>query len=154
METQKNQTQENSLQPIENMVENADGQMFTTSLIIAQAFEKEHKDVLKAISNLECSPEFYQRNFAPINYEAEIGRGGKREFSAYRITRDGFAFLAMGFTGKKAAAWKEKFLEAFNAMERQLTKKISIEVPAIESDAAGCLCRSSGRLAHGVTCDP
>lgn len=40
---------------------------------------------------------------------------------AYRLTRDGFAFLAMGFTGKRAALWKEKFLEAFNAMERRLT---------------------------------
>ena len=99
MENQKNQNQENALQPIENMVENADGQMFTTSLIIAQAFEKEHKNVLRDIENLECSPEFYQLNFEPINYEAEIGRGGgKREFTAYRITRDGFAFLAMGFT--------------------------------------------------------
>lgn len=39
---------------------------------------------------------------------------GVREYPAYRLTRDGFAFLAMGFTGKKAAAWKERFLEAFN----------------------------------------
>lgn len=54
-------------------------------------------------------------------YEAEIGSGAKREFPAYRLTRDGFSFLAMGFTGKKAAAWKEKFLMAFNAMERRLT---------------------------------
>ena len=48
---------------------------------------------------------------------------------AYRITRDGFAFLAMGFTGKKAAAWKEKFLEAFNAMEAELTRR---QAPKLE----------------------
>lgn len=112
------------VKPIENIVENKNGEMFTTSLIIAEAFEKEHKDVLKAISNLECSEEFNQRNFAPMVYEAEIGSGAKREFPAYRLTRDGFAFLAMGFTGKKAAAWKEKFLDAFNAMEKALQEKI------------------------------
>ena len=120
MEKRQDEIHEDAIQPIENIVQNTDEGMFTTSLIIAQAFAKEHKDVLKAISNLECSEEFHQRNFAPMVYEAEIGSGAKREFPAYRITRDGFAFLAMGFTGKKAAVWKEKFLEAFNAMERAL----------------------------------
>lgn len=90
-------------------------------LAAAEAFEKEHKDVLKAIFNLECSKEFHERNFAPMVYEAEIGSGAKREFPAYRLTRDGFSFLAMSFTGKKAAAWKEKFPMSFNEMERRLT---------------------------------
>ena len=51
---------------IENIVEVDNGKMFTTSLIVAEAFEKEHKDVLRAISNLECSQEFNERNFAPV----------------------------------------------------------------------------------------
>lgn len=121
MEDCQNSAQGIVAQPVENIVEADDGGMFTTSLIVAEAFEKEHKDVLKAISNLECSKVFHERNFAPMVYEAEIGSGAKREFPAYRLTRDGFAFLAMGFTGKRAAIWKEKFLEAFNAMERRLT---------------------------------
>ncbi|MDE7065143.1 MAG: Rha family transcriptional regulator, partial [Desulfovibrionaceae bacterium] len=58
------------------------------------------------MSNLECSTEFNERNFAPVEYKD--AKGEMRP--AYRLTRDGFAFLAMGFTGKKAAAWKEKFL--------------------------------------------
>ncbi len=111
--------QEITTQPIENIVEIGDDKMFTTSLIVAQAFEKEHKDVLKAISNLECSKEFAERNFALCNYSSELAPDG-RKYPFYQITRDGFSFLAMGFTGKKAAAWKEKFLEAFNAMEKAL----------------------------------
>lgn len=106
-------------QPIENIVQIDDEQMFTTSLIVAEAFEKNHFDVLKAIKNLECSPEFNKRNFAVVEYKD--AKGEMRP--AYRLTRDGFAFLAMGFTGKKAAAWKEKFLEAFNAMEAALLKR-------------------------------
>jgi hypothetical protein len=46
-----------------------------------------------------------------------------REFPAYRITRDGFAILAMGFTGKEAMKWKEKYIKAFNAMEKALLKQ-------------------------------
>lgn len=68
---------------------------------------------------MECSPEFNERNFAPVGYKD--AKGEIRP--AYRLTRDGFAFLAMGFTGKKAAAWKERFLEAFNAMEAALLRQ-------------------------------
>ena len=134
MESNKNNTPEVMEQPIENIVEVDDGRMFTSSLIVAQAFEKEHKDVLKAISNLECSDAFRERNFALSSYSAETGNGAIREYPFYQITRDGFAFLAMGFTGKKAAAWKEKFLEAFNAMEAELTRRgITVWMPPKES---------------------
>ena len=111
--------QDVNTQHFENIVEYEDGRMFTTSLIVAEVFEKEHKDVLRAISNLECSPQFTERNFALSEYTDPTGR----KLPAYRLTRDGFSFLAMGFTGKKAAAWKEKFLEAFNAMEAALRER-------------------------------
>ena len=134
MEDSQTNGQEIAVQPIENMVQIDDGKMFTTSLIVAQAFEKEHKDVLKAISNLECSDDFRERNFAPSSYTAETGNGAVREYPLYQITRDGFAFLAMGFTGKKAAAWKEKFLEAFNAMEKALLAQRGGEAVPIDQD--------------------
>jgi phage regulator Rha-like protein len=41
----------------------------------------------------------------------------------YYVTRDGFSFLAMGFTGKKAAQWKEKYIAAFNAMEKYIREQ-------------------------------
>lgn len=130
MEDSQTNGQEITVQSIENIVQIDDGKMFTTSLIVAQAFEKEHKDVLKAISNLECSPEFNERNFAPVEYKD--AKGEMRP--AYRLTRDGFAFLAMGFTGKKAAAWKETFLEAFNAMEAALLARQPEEPRPIQEE--------------------
>ena len=36
------------------------------------------------------------------------------------MTRDGFMFVVMGFTGKKAGHIKESFIEAFNMMEERL----------------------------------
>ena len=38
----------------------------------------------------------------------------------YYITRDGFMFLVMGFTGKTAAKWKEAYIKAFNEMEAKI----------------------------------
>ena len=66
MDEHQSNGQEIIVQPTENIVEIDGGNMFTTSLTVAQAFEKEHKDVLRAISNLECSEEFNERNFAPV----------------------------------------------------------------------------------------
>ncbi len=117
MDEHQSNGQEIIVQPAENIVEIDGGNMFTTSLIVAQAFEKEPKDVLRAISNLECSEAFRQRNFA---HTPHVHPQNGQTYPAYRLTRDGFSFLAMGFTGKKAAAWKEKFLEAFNVMEQTL----------------------------------
>jgi DNA invertase Pin-like site-specific DNA recombinase len=49
--------------------------------------------------------------------------GGVREDLAYEITRDGFAFLGMGFKGKEAAVFKEAYIKAFNTMETALIKQ-------------------------------
>lgn len=85
----------------------------TTSLIVAEQFGKAHKDVIRAVQLLDCSEEFGRRNFAPSSY---VNKQGKRQ-RAYTITRDGFMFLAMGFTGAKAAQLKERFIAAFNHLE-------------------------------------
>jgi Rha family phage regulatory protein len=94
-----------------------DNRATTTSLAVAEKFGKNHRDVLRAIRNLECSPEFLERNFAQLIGIYTAGKGAQREQQMYEITRDGFAFLAMGFTGPEAAKWKEQFLAAFNALE-------------------------------------
>lgn len=38
----------------------------------------------------------------------------------YYLTKDGFVILAMGFTGKVAAKFKEAYINAFNEMEERL----------------------------------
>ena len=68
-----------------------------------------------AIRRMECSRKFIEHNFVLNEYTDSIGR----KLPAYRITRDGFVFLAMGFTGKEAAAWKEAYITAFNQMEAE-----------------------------------
>ncbi|ENS0909577.1 Rha family transcriptional regulator, partial [Escherichia coli] len=92
------------------------GRAVTTSVAIAEFFRKMHKDVLKKIDNLECSQKFSERNFAPAEYIDEQGK--KRPM--YQITKNGFVFLVMGFTGKKAAAFKEAYIAEFDRMEAEL----------------------------------
>ena len=92
------------------------GQPMTTSLKVAELFGKRHDDVLKKVRNIECSSEFNARNFAAVEYID--GKGEKRP--AYEMTKDGFIFVVMGFTGKKAAAIKEAYINAFNWMADQL----------------------------------
>lgn len=94
------------------------GQAVTSSLAVADYFIKRHDDVLKKIRALECSPEFTARNFAVSEYTDATGR----KLPCYQITRDGFAFLAMGFTGKRAAQFKEAYITAFNQMENTLIR--------------------------------
>lgn len=101
-----------------DLVEVTDGKIVVNSLRVADKFGKAHRDILKAIRNLDCSSEFIQRNFAPSSY---TNRQNKT-VPCYLLTRDGFSFLCMGFTGKKAAAWKEAYINAFNEMEKALLK--------------------------------
>jgi len=88
----------------------------TTSRIIAKEFNKQHKNILRDIRNLESSPEFNQLNFELVEYIDSKGESRPE----YLITKDGFTFLCMGFTGEKAAEFKEKYIIAFNNMEDKI----------------------------------
>lgn len=88
----------------------------TTSLAIAERFNKRHDNVLQSIESLDCSEEFSALNFQGCAYKG----GNGKLLPMYNVTKDGFMFLAMGFTGKEAATWKERYIAAFNAMEAKL----------------------------------
>lgn len=95
---------------------NQNNQAITTSLMVAETFNKQHKDILKSIKTLDIPEDFSERNFAPAGY---IDRQGK-ERPMYEITRDGFTLLAMGFTGAKAMEFKIKYINAFNEMAEMI----------------------------------
>jgi Rha family phage regulatory protein len=91
----------------------------TTSLLVAEKFGKLHKNVLQSISRLECSEEFSRLNFQPRDY---IDERGKTQ-SMFEMTKNGFMFLVMGFTGKQSAQIKEAYINAFDAMHAKLFPK-------------------------------
>ncbi len=119
---------------------NDNNQVTTDSLTVADRFGKRHCDVLRSIKLLKCSEEFRQRNFASSSYINEQGKGQPY----YDMTQDGWMFLVMGFTGERAAEWKEKFIVAFRAMEATVSK---METPAINMKAIGGLVKKCTAVA-------
>ena len=111
-----------SIQGIELTVMN--GKPITTSRQIAINFHKRHDTVLRKIETLDCSKSFNSHNFISIEYEDEKGEFRKE----YKVTRDGFVYVAMGFTGKRAAQFKEAYITAFNKMEDKLKNSHQIQL--------------------------
>lgn len=97
--------------------------MFVTSRFVAEKFDKDHKNVLQAIENIDCPEYFSQLNFQLSEYTNDRGR----TYKEYRMTRDGFVYLCMGFTGKEVSKLKVSFIEAFNTMEALLLAKSNSE---------------------------
>jgi Rha family phage regulatory protein len=96
------------------------GKDVTTSLIVAEVFEKRHVDVLRDIRNLHCSDEFRVRNFALLVEMKQLPQGGASKAEYYEITKNGFSFLVMGYNGEKAGEFKENFINEFDKREALL----------------------------------
>ena len=98
-------------------------QALTDSLMVAEMFGKEHRNVIRAIETLlegiaknEQTPPLFIKTWY------KHPQNGER-YPKYLMNRDGFSLLVMGFTGKKALEWKLKYITAFNQMEKILTEK-------------------------------
>ena len=116
----------NNIQPVVTL---NDGIVTTLSTDVASVFGKRHCDVLRAIETITANlPEYRRRNFA-LCFENNALANGK-PVKRYRLTRDGFTFLAMGFTGEKAQAFKWAYIDAFNRMEAKLHGIKAAECPA------------------------
>jgi len=97
-----------------------DNQILVSSKDISDAFGKVHRNVMRAIKDLDCSDEFRVTNFEQSTFTSLQNK----ILPCVNMTKDGFAFLCMGFTGKEAAQWKEKYIKAFNKMESALSKSL------------------------------
>lgn len=101
-------------------------QVKTTSLKVADIFGKRHTHILEKITNLDCSPEFASANFSAHMQTIQAG-AVQRESKYYEMTKDGFIFLVMGFTGAAAAKIKEAYINAFNRMAHLLQQEQPID---------------------------
>lgn len=108
------------------------GEARTTSVIVAEAFEKRHDNVLRTIRGLvdECSD--LALTFEEMVRESAIGSGAKRKSDCYSINRKGFMLLVMRFTGSKALKMQIAFIDQFDRMEAALAAPTeSIEQVAV-----------------------
>ncbi|EAH5265480.1 Rha family transcriptional regulator, partial [Campylobacter jejuni] len=101
----------------EVIFENKDEQVFCTSLDVAKVFGKQHKHILELIGEKFNNNEI--KNFCEPNFrlsfktrKIEGFRGRERKYPYYQLTKDGFSFIAMGLTGRKADKFKIAFINA------------------------------------------
>lgn len=92
----------------------------TTSIDVAETFGKRHDNVLRDIKNIECSDTFRLLNFEETVYVDSHNRTQ----TMYYLTKNGFTLLVMGYTGEKAARFKEDYINQFDAMEELIKGKL------------------------------
>ncbi|VBO15442.1 Rha family transcriptional regulator [Burkholderia pseudomallei] len=102
--------------------------LVTDSRRVAKAFGKRHDNVLRDIHAMRDNDEAEIREHYRLNFEETVETrpsplGGVIPSVAYRMTKDGFAELAMSFTGNKARIIRIRFLAAFNAMAEYIARR-------------------------------
>ncbi|HHP5403289.1 Rha family transcriptional regulator [Aeromonas veronii] len=129
------------------------GALMTTSIKVAEAFGKRHDNVLAKLKTLQCSSDFRLLNFKEASQTVQQPNGGTTEYKIWNMTKDGFIFLVMGFTGTKAAAIKEAYIAEFNRMADELHRRElatlvdDIPFPPVASELHKC---SSQQLAKAL----
>lgn len=113
------------------LVTSYNGVLVADSLEVADRFGKAHKNVVRDIENLMDGIEANRLKIEPIAEKAYFipdfyTDKRNREQKRYKLTRDGFSLLVMGFTGPAALHWKLLYIEAFNKMEQALRSNVDI----------------------------
>ena len=118
-------------------------QVCTSSFKVAEFFEKNHPDVVRAIDRLRDklqSTDFQcdAKMSSEIIFEAHFEdipqpNGGTKKAKYFIMNKDAFTLLAMGFTGAKAVEFKIKYINEFNQMEAELKSQQTKQLTAAES---------------------
>lgn len=115
--------------------------LVVSSRQVAEDFGKEHKNVLRSITEILAAQNLATKFFYETTYE---NRG--KQYPEFLMDRDGFSLLVMGFTGEAALGWKIKYITAFNEMEKEL-KRLADERKQWEIE------RSKGILVRHILTD-
>ena len=99
------------------------GNPATNSLLVAEKFEMQHKNVLQSIRNLTAQNSAVRNFYWETTYVSERGR----DEPIIVMNRDGFSLLVMGFTGSKALGFKLAFIDAFNKMEAMIKESQALD---------------------------
>ena len=115
-----------------NLVIMKDQQAVTSSLQVAETFNKRHRDLMKSVDKLIEKDE---RSFSPMFKKGITPDAYGRDQQVYFMNRDGFAFLVLGFNNtKNVMKFKLQYIEAFNKMEDQI-KTGGFKIPSTMAEA-------------------
>ena len=118
-------------------------QVCTSSFKVAEFFEKNHPDVVRAIDRLrdkmqstdfQCDAKMSSEIIFEEHFEdIPQPNGGTKKGKYFIMNKDAFTLLAMGFTGKRALKFKVDYINAFNKMEAELKSQQTKQLSAAES---------------------
>lgn len=102
------------------LVQMSGGDLWTTTLIVANEFNRSHKNVLKTIKNLQSLGKVNRLQLEPIEYVDEKGRPQP----AYRLNERAF-LIAMPFLGgRNAVLGQERLVDEFLKMRDALRNAV------------------------------
>ncbi len=103
------------------------GNPITTSLMVAEYFGKNHKNVLRDIRRITETD--WAQNWAQYWYTTTYTDNSGKQNEMYILSHKGLVLLIMGYKGKEALKIKVKYIEAFDTMEARLK---AIDKPKLE----------------------
>lgn len=101
------------------LVQTQNGQVVTTSLLVAWKFKKEHRNVMASIREILAAENQAVKEWF---IESEYTNERNQTHPMYIMNRDGFDLLVMGFTGKKAMQYKIEYIQEFNRREKEIER--------------------------------
>ena len=118
-------------------------QVCTSSFKVAEFFEKNHPDVVRAIDRLcdkmqstdfQCDAKMSSEIIFEEHFEdIPQPNGGTKKGKYFIMNKDAFTLLAMGFTGKRVLEFKIAYINEFNKMEAELKSQQTKQLSAAES---------------------
>ena len=118
-------------------------QVCTSSFKVAEFFEKNHPDVVRAIDRLrdklqstdfQCDAKMSSEIIFEEHFEdIPQPNGGTKQGKFFIMNKDAFTLLAMGFTGKRVLEFKIAYINEFNKMEAELKSQQTKQLSAAES---------------------
>ncbi len=94
----------------------------TTSLKVAEAFGKRHDHVIRDIEAIILELENIESSLGglPKFGESYYFNAQNKKLKMYKLNRQAFTLLAMGYTGSKALQFKLAYMNAFDEMEQKI----------------------------------
>lgn len=115
-----------------------EGKLITDSLLLAQEFDKEHKNVCRDIeTQLSKFEDEEMKEWSRLNFERTPYQHNqnKKIYHKYEMTEEGFVLVAMSYTTPKAMKSKVRFIEEFKRMRQAIQSKNDNNVPVTYKEA-------------------
>lgn len=106
------------------VVLNSGGEPVTTSKLIADFFGRRHDEVVASVDKWKTlvKPAEQVQFFSHLLIKIPGGQGATQEIDGYELTEEGFALVALSFTGEKAAMFKIAYVKAFRLMKQEIVR--------------------------------